>query len=63
MRPITSNDLNDFFELLADKNTNTYLPWFPLKSIGEATKFYKDRFDQSRDKNKWNLGVCLKKRE
>lgn len=61
LRPITTDDLKDFFVLLADKKTNIYLPWFPIRSIDEPTKFYKDRFDQSRDINKWNLGVCLKK--
>lgn len=46
LRPITTDDLKDFFVLLADKKTNIYLPWFPIRSIDEATKFYKDRFDQ-----------------
>ena len=32
----TENDLNALFKIFSDIEVNTFLPWFPLKSIEET---------------------------
>ncbi|MBL1224551.1 GNAT family N-acetyltransferase [Enterococcus sp. BWR-S5] len=39
----TEKDIAALYEILADEEVNTYLPWFPLKSQKEALDFYHER--------------------
>lgn len=40
LRKFTDNDLEALFAILKDEKVNTFLPWFPLKSMEEAQAFY-----------------------
>ena len=39
LRRFSENDLYALFKIHSDKDVNTYLPWFPLQSIEEASLF------------------------
>lgn len=39
----TEKDIAALYEILADEEVNTYLPWFPLKSQKEVLDFYHER--------------------
>ena len=39
LRKFTENDIEALYLILADKEVNTFLPWFPLKTIEEAQAF------------------------
>ena len=39
LRRFSENDLYALFKIHSDKDVNTYLPWFPLESIEEASLF------------------------
>jgi len=36
LRKFTENDIEALFTIYGDKDVNTFLPWFPLKSLEEA---------------------------
>ena len=44
LRKFTENDLNALFKIFSDIEVNTFLPWFPLKSIEETKDFYDERY-------------------
>ncbi|MDD4493017.1 MAG: GNAT family N-acetyltransferase [Eubacteriales bacterium] len=44
LRKFNENDAGALFEILRDKDVNTFLPWFPLKDMDEAKQFLKERF-------------------
>ncbi len=39
LRKFTENDVEDVLLLYSDKKVNTFLPWFPLKTLAEAKKY------------------------
>lgn len=41
LRRFTENDTEALFSIHKDVELNTYLPWFPLRSLEEAEEFYK----------------------
>lgn len=43
LRPFTEADMEALLGILQDEEANTFLPWFPLKSIEEAAAFYRER--------------------
>ena len=51
-----------FYQIYSDEEVNTFLPWFPLKSMEEAKRFYENRYETKyREENAYNYAVCLKK--
>ena len=61
LRKCTENDIEALFLILADKEVNTFLPWFPLKSIDEAQSFYEARFAADYEKpQSYAYAICLK---
>lgn len=61
LRKFTENDIEALFLILADKEVNTFLPWFPLKSIDEAQSFYEARFAADYEKpQSYAYAICLK---
>mgnify|MGYP001498942358 CR=1 FL=1 len=44
LRRFSENDLYALFKIHSDKDLNTYLPWFPLQSIEEASLFLRERY-------------------
>lgn len=61
LRKFTENDLKAIFEIYRDEEVNSFLPWFPLKTMDEARAFYETRFaDQYKQKQGYNYAICLK---
>ena len=44
LRKFTENDTEALFLILKDVEANQFLPWYPVKSIEETRKFYKERY-------------------
>jgi len=62
LRKFTEHDADALFELLSDKDINTFLPWFPLKNINEANQFLQERFLAYYHKpSSYRYAICLKK--
>ncbi len=61
LRKFTEADVTSLFEILSDKEINTFLPWFPLKTLEEAKAFLQDRFLSHYDKpSAYRYAICLK---
>ena len=61
LRRFTENDLEAFYQIYSDEEVNTFLPWFPLKTMEEARRFYESRYETKyREKSAYNYAVCLK---
>lgn len=61
LRRFSENDLYAFFKIHSDKDVNTYLPWFPLQSIEEASLFLRERYlDTYRQPYGYKYAICLK---
>ena len=56
LRPFEERDLPALFLLLKDEEVNTFLPWFPARSLGEAKAFYEERLAEKPHA----YAVCLK---
>ena len=62
LRKFIENDLKALYKIYSDKEVNTFLPWFPLKTIEEAKMFYENQFvSKYNQKITYNYAVCLKK--
>lgn len=61
LRKFSENDLGALFKIYGDEEVNTFLPWFPLKTLEETREFYKSRFEiiYTRERE-YNYAVCLK---
>lgn len=57
LRQFEQQDLPAFYQIFSDPEVNTYLPWFPLKSMDEAAQFFAQRYAKSND---YNYAICLK---
>ena len=44
LRKFTKNDIDALYLILIDEEVNTFLPWFPLKSIEEAKTFFEVKY-------------------
>ena len=61
LRKFTENDIEALYLILADKEVNTFLPWFPLKTIEEAQAFFETRYAANYEKPQaYAYAVCLK---
>ena len=61
LRKFTKDDLPAFWEIMKDKEVNTFLPWFPLETEQEATDFLTNRFlTYSENPFACRYAVCLK---
>ena len=47
LRAFTDEDLNALQTIYGDEEANTYLPWFPIKNLTEAKKFFEEHYVQS----------------
>lgn len=45
LRPFDSSDddIDALYEILSDKEVNTYLPWFPIETKKEALTYYQEK--------------------
>lgn len=61
LRRFTENDIEALFHIYKDEEVNTYLPWFPLKSLEEAEMFYKHKYEKAYQlDNGYRYAICLK---
>lgn len=61
LRKFTKNDREALFDIYKDKEVNTYLPWFPLKSIEETDQFFIDKYEEEYQQSKgYKYAICLK---
>ena len=60
LRRFEPQDANAFGEIMSDEKTNEFLPWFPVKTIEEATARLNKSFIDSYDKPLgFRYAVCL----
>lgn len=61
LRRFTENDIEALYQILKDETVNTFLPWFPLKSIEEARAFYETRYATEYEKPQaYAYAICLR---
>jgi len=61
LRKFTENDIEALFAIYKDEEVNTFLPWFPLKSLEEAEMFFKDKYIEAYKQSKgYKYAICLK---
>lgn len=61
LRKFTKDDIEALFEIYKDEEVNTYLPWFPLKSLKEAENFFYERYSKAYELDKgYRYAICLK---
>lgn len=62
LRKFTENDLEALYRIYSDEQVNEFLPWFPLRTLEEATAFYKKRLAGGDSQERaWHYAICLKK--
>lgn len=61
LRKFTAGDLAALFAIYSDTEVNTYLPWFPLKTMEEAKTFYEKNYkDVYNQPVGYKYAICLK---
>lgn len=61
LRKFTENDMEALYLILADKEVNTFLPWFPLQNMEEAKAFFEARYAAAYEKPRaCAYAICLK---
>ena len=61
LRKFTKNDIEALFDILKDKEVNTFLPWFPVKNIHGAEDFFEKRFAAVYEQPRgYQYAICLK---
>ncbi len=61
LRRFTEEDMEAFLKIYGDREVNTYLPWFPLKTMEEARAFYEERYALAyAGPEGYQYAVCLK---
>ena len=61
LRRFSEEDINALFLILKNEEVNTFLPWYPIKSIDETRKVYKERYaDKYQQPQAYAYAICLK---
>lgn len=61
LRKFKENDIEALFLILKDKEVNTFLPWYPMKNLEQAKKFYEERYTFTYLKPQgYAYAICLK---
>ena len=61
LRRFEEKDIPALFDILKDEEVNTFLPWFPLRTLGEARKFYEKRYRAAYEQPQgYRYAVCLR---
>ena len=61
LRRFTEEDMEAFLKIYGDREVNTFLPWFPLKTMEEARAFYEERYALAYARPEgYRYAVCLK---
>ena len=61
LRKFTENDVEALFSIYSDEDVNTYLPWFPLKSLEEAKTLFQEKYAKAyRQPWGYEYAICLR---
>lgn len=61
LRPFSLEDAKAMLPILKDEETNTFLPWFPLKTLEETKAFLQERYFLPSGRPKpYHYAICLK---
>ncbi len=61
LRKFTEEDIDALFLILKEEEANTFLPWYPVKSIEETRRFYEERYaDKYRQPQAYAYAICRK---
>ena len=61
LRRFTPDDTPAMWELLRDEEVNTFLPWFPVKTLEEARQHLQERYlSQYSRARSYHYAVCLR---
>ena len=61
LRKFTKKDIEALFLILKDEETNKFLPWYPVKDIGETERFYEERYAAKYGQPQaYAYAICLK---
>lgn len=61
LRKFTDEDAMAYWAIMRDEEVNTFLPWFPIKSLAEAKEDLKRRFLSDYDRpSAYRYAVCMK---
>ena len=70
LRPFEKKDLNAILMIFGDEELNTFLPWFPLKTMEDARQFFLERYErfyhdlpESPQKGSWEFRYAVCRRE
>ena len=60
LRRFTEADLEALYDIYRNEEVNTFLPWFPLRSMEEAAAFYRERYASAYEQPRgYRYAVCL----
>ena len=61
LRKFTDRDINALFLILKDEEVNTFLPWFPVKNMEEAKRFFEEQYaSKYAQPQGYAYAICLK---
>ena len=61
LRRFTPDDIAAFYRIMSDEEVNTFLPWFPLRSMEEAAVFLREHYLNSYEKSEgYRYAICRK---
>ena len=61
LRKFTESDKEALFNIYKDEEVNTYLPWFPLKSLEEVETFFKNHYEEVyKQPEGYKYAICLR---
>ncbi len=61
LRPFARQDIPALLAIYGDKETNTYLPWFPIQSLEQARDLFIQRYENAyRQPQGYRYAICLK---
>lgn len=61
LRKFEEEDLKALYEIYSDIEVNRFLPWFPVRTMAEAKKIYKEHFQcRYHQQRAYNYAICLK---
>ena len=61
LRKFTEEDMEALFLILKDEEVNKFLPWYPMKDLAEAKKFYDERYAAEYQlPQAYAYAICLK---
>ena len=61
LRRFNEDDMEALYAIYSDEDVNTYLPWFPLKSLEETEAFFEKNYSETyRQPSGFRYAVYLK---